>query len=192
MKTCSKCGVEKEDAEFRKHRRGCRACEKAYGKAYEKTRSPRAVNLEDCRERSRRHYWKNPQKRNAPRAAAQKKKYNSDSSFRLMRLLRTRVTNALAGKSKKSAKTTELIGCPWVWAEVHLESLFKPGMTWENHGPVWHVDHIKPCAAFDLRDPEQQKACFHWSNLQPLFVLENLQKSDKYAPPEYISGLVLG
>lgn len=51
-------------------------------------------------------------------------------------------------------------------------------MTWENHGK-WHMDHIKPCSSFDLTDPEEQKLCNHYSNLQPLWDYENLQKRDK-------------
>lgn len=70
----------------------------------------------------------------------------------------------------------ELIGCPMVWLEAHLESLFAPCMTWGNHGKVWHIDHIKPCAKFDLTDPEQQRICFHWTNLQPLFAADNIRK----------------
>lgn len=111
----------------------------------------------------------------------QKLRYDSDHLYKLTRLLRGRVVDALAGKTK-SARTVELLGAPWVWVEVHLESLFKPGMTWENHGPVWHIDHIRPCASFDLADPEQQRMCFHWTNLQPLFALDNLRKSDTYDP----------
>ncbi len=53
-------------------------------------------------------------------------------------------------------------------------------MTWENYGPVWHVDHIRPCAKFDLTDHDQQRACFHWTNLQPLFAKDNLQKNAKF------------
>lgn len=52
-------------------------------------------------------------------------------------------------------------------------------MTWENYGPVWHVDHIRPCASFDLQDPAQQRECFNFKNLQPLFAKENLKKGDR-------------
>lgn len=99
----------------------------------------------------------------------------------MLGLLRTRICLALNG-ADKSARTFELIGCPAVWLEVHLESLFAPGMTWENYGPVWHVDHKRPCTSFDLTNPEQQRMCFHWTNLQPLFAEDNLRKSDTYDP----------
>ena len=51
-------------------------------------------------------------------------------------------------------------------------------MTKENYG-LWHVDHIIPCASFDLTDPKQQKICFHWSNLQPLKAIDNLKKGTR-------------
>lgn len=46
-------------------------------------------------------------------------------------------------------------------------------MTIENHGKVWDVDHVIPVSAWDLTDPEQSKAAFHWTNLQPMFKAEN-------------------
>ena len=51
-------------------------------------------------------------------------------------------------------------------------------MTWENHGK-WHVDHIKPCCTFDFSKEEEQKKCFHYTNLQPLWAEENLVKAGK-------------
>ena len=52
-------------------------------------------------------------------------------------------------------------------------------MTWQNHGKFgWHIDHINPCSRFNLSDIEQQKQCFHYSNLQPLWWWENLKKSN--------------
>lgn len=100
--------------------------------------------------------------------------------IRIRANLRRRIHKALKGICK-SVGTMSLIGCSLNEFKVHLESRFKPGMTWENYGPVWHVDHIKPCAKFDLTDPEQQRFCFHWSNQQPLFARENMRKGDKYA-----------
>ncbi len=95
--------------------------------------------------------------------------------------LRTRIGDALrAANATKSARTLELLGASIEEVRAHLEAQFKLGMTWDNwsiHG--WHIDHIKPCASFDLTDPEQQKACFHYSNLQPLWAKDNLSKNDR-------------
>ena len=49
-------------------------------------------------------------------------------------------------------------------------------MTWKNHGTVWEIDHIKPCASFDLTDITQQHKCFNYINTQPLYYLENRSK----------------
>ena len=61
----------------------------------------------------------------------------------------------------------------------HLEAHMTAGQTLENYGPVWHIDHVIPCAAFNLKDPEQVKKCFHYTNLRPLDALENIRKSDR-------------
>ena len=56
-------------------------------------------------------------------------------------------------------------------------------MNWLNYGRHgWHVDHIRPCASFDLSKPSEQKKCFNYKNLQPLWEEDNLAKSDKYNP----------
>jgi hypothetical protein len=49
-------------------------------------------------------------------------------------------------------------------------------MTWENI----HIDHIRPCASFDLSDPEQQKLCFNYKNLRPMLAHENLSKNSTW------------
>lgn len=132
-----------------------------------------------ARKRERRR--ENPEK---ARAAARKEgaRRQQNPGLRMRSNLSRRINKAIKGISK-SAHTVELVGCSIEFFMSHLQSLFRPGMTWENYGPVWHVDHIKPCAKFDLTDPEQQKICFHWTNQQPLFALENIKKSDKYASP---------
>jgi|TARA_Y100000296_G_scaffold49571_1_gene56801 hypothetical protein len=98
-----------------------------------------------------------------------------DICFRIIRIQRTRVYQILKGQ-KKSAPTLKLLGVPslkFLWQ--HLERQFQSGMTKENYGK-WHVDHIIPCASFDFSDPEQQKKCFHYTNLQPLWAFDNMSK----------------
>jgi hypothetical protein len=66
----------------------------------------------------------------------------------------------------KSARSMELIGCSVPEFLLWMEKQFLPGMTWENHGPVWHIDHNRRCKKFNLRGPKQQRACCHYSNMQ--------------------------
>ena len=105
-------------------------------------------------------------------------KYKTDPQFRLRKLIRNRIRQSLK-QNGKSEPTMKLLGCSIDFLRQHLESQFKSGMTWENQGKIWHIDHIKPCASFDLTQPEQQRICFHFSNLQPLFAEDNLKKGAK-------------
>jgi hypothetical protein len=74
----------------------------------------------------------------------------------------------------------ENLGCSISEAKQYLESLFLEGMSWNNHGlRGWHIDHIIPCHSFDLTNPEERKKCFHYTNLQPLWALDNMKKGNK-------------
>jgi hypothetical protein len=104
--------------------------------------------------------------------------------WRLKKVCRTRIYHAIkrgnAGVKPRLAKrTTQLIGCSMEYLREYIESKFQRGMTWENHGSGWHIDHIVPCAAFDFTQPDQILQCFHYTNLQPLWAHENLSKSDR-------------
>lgn len=90
--------------------------------------------------------------------------------------MRCRISRAVKGIAR-SQTTLELLGMDWSEFRIYIQGQFRPGMDWENYGKVWHIDHIKPCVKFDLTDPEQQRSCFNWSNLQPLFAVENLRKN---------------
>ena len=72
-----------------------------------------------------------------------------------------------------------LLGCSAEQLRTHLEEKFTDGMSWDNYGyRGWHIDHIRPCASFDLTDPQQQLECFHYTNLQPLWAEDNFKKGD--------------
>ena len=110
-----------------------------------------------------------------------KQRYRSDIQFRIKNILRKRIGEVLKNqKTIKSLKTLEILGCSLRDFKDHLKKQFKDGMSWDNYGLYgWHIDHIIPCASFDMNDIEQQKKCFHYTNMQPLWAKENLSKSDK-------------
>ena len=119
---------------------------------------------------------------NPEKVRAQRKAYlASNPQARAAGALRTRIRRAIKdANASKSASSLELLGASIEEVRAHLEAQFKLGMTWDNWSfEGWHIDHIKPCASFDLTDPEQQKACFHYSNLQPLWAKDNLSKNDR-------------
>ena len=102
-----------------------------------------------------------------------------DPAFKLSKTLRSRLGSALRNQSAKKRNTTFILtGCSMNFLKGYLEGKFTEGMTWENHGE-WHIDHIKPCCSYNLEDEEEQKKCFHYTNLQPLWATDNLVKGGK-------------
>jgi hypothetical protein len=102
----------------------------------------------------------------------------TDINFKLRKTIRARIRVALKNYKKRS-KTLKLLGVNnIIVAKKHLEKSFKPGMSWKNHGK-WHIDHIKPCSSFDLTKASEQRECFHYTNLQPLWASENLSKGNR-------------
>lgn len=107
-----------------------------------------------------------------------KERLKTDPNYLLKVRLRTQVYSKIKNaKGKKCLKSLELIGCSVAEARKHIESLWLEGMSWANYThDGWHIDHIKPCATFDLTNPEQQKQCFHYTNLRPLWAKDNFSR----------------
>jgi len=110
------------------------------------------------------------------------RKFRKDPLIRIMQNTRIRIVKAMKD-SKKANTTIDLLGCTPNELREYLESKFTEGMTLDNHGKEgWHIDHIRPCASFDLSDPKQQEECFHYTNLQPLWAKDNYAKGSHYNP----------
>lgn len=108
----------------------------------------------------------------------------TNPQWKLKQILRGRYLDALkrhtsGGKVNKHHSAINLIGCDIEFYKQYLEQQFKSNMTWENHGVLWEIDHIKPCASFDLTKEEEQKQCFNYINTQPLYKSDNRSKGDK-------------
>ena len=147
-------------------------------KMREKDRNRYAENPEKYKTRVRLWALKNPDVVRTKAREYMRKRLATDMSFRLLNSLRRRVRQAIR-RGDKAARTAELIGCSTSELMKHIESKFTEGMSWENYGE-WHIDHIRPCASFDLSNEEQQKSCFNWSNLQPLWAKDNHRKNSMW------------
>ncbi len=109
-------------------------------------------------------------------------KRRTDPNFRIADNCRRRINAAIAGKDK-SANTLALLGCTLSELKMHLEKQWTPGMSWMTYGKHgWEIDHIKACDLHDLSDPAQQRACFHFTNLQPMWRELNQSKGNREAP----------
>jgi hypothetical protein len=129
--------------------------------------------------KEREEYLQKYKKRIAQKANKYKKiRFKTNINYRILITLRTRLHIALKNNSKFYT-TKRLIGCSIKFLKQYLEKQFKQGMSWSNYGK-WHIDHIQPCASFDLSKLSEQRKCFHYTNLQPLWAEENLRKGKKY------------
>lgn len=137
------------------------------------------------RKKQSEYHYKNKEKRNnynknyyknhlAQRRKRFNDRYKNDLNFRLTTNLRNRVLLAIK-RNQKSGSTSDLIGCDIPYLKKYIASLFSEGMSWENYG-LWQIDHILPCASFDLSKEEEQRRCFNYKNLQPLWEADNRKK----------------
>lgn len=143
-------------------------------------------------------YRDNPLTRPKYKEAGRKwvnKRYKYDIDYKLKKRIQIGILNSLkrCGQQGKKLHTLEYIDYEIDDLKKHLESQFKPDMTWENHGTLWHIDHIKPVASFKFikdgeEDIEAVKQCWSLDNLRPLYSVENISKGSVYNGMYYKNG----
>ena len=200
-KVCRKCNIEKELCEFHNDKKGqfgkvsiCKNCVKLYQnsrkdirKEYDKNyRENNKKRIDDRvsnyviknkeKTRVRKLEWVKKNKDKINKTIRDRKK--NDPTFKLKTLYRSKINKILKTKNEK---TFDLIGCSPTELKLHLENKFIGEMCWETHGQFgWHIDHIIPLSSAK-NDDELKKLC-HYTNLQPLWWWENLEKRDKIPP----------
>lgn len=114
------------------------------------------------------------------------KRVHNDVQFKLRKALRHCVYIAIISKPGfENTKTETLIGCSISEFKKHIEQLFSEGMQWDTYGRLkngsygWEIDHIKPCASFDLTSATAKLECFHYTNMRPLWRKDNVARSNK-------------
>ncbi|KKN24453.1 hypothetical protein LCGC14_0894780 [marine sediment metagenome] len=155
-------------------------------KINKRRREHRENNRNELREYGRKYYANNKDKYRKS-IEKNKKRINqymrnrriTDINFKIKDNLKRRTNMVLNGNSK-SESTLELLGCKIDVLKKHIERKFTKKMNWNNYGRRgWHIDHIIPCAHFDLSKESEQRKCFHFTNLQPLWAKDNVAKRDK-------------
>lgn len=115
--------------------------------------------------------------------AYRKEQRRTNPHYRIAGNLRTYIYQRIGGKVNNGrSRFRDIVGCTIEELKAHLEAHFQPGMTWENYGMLdgtWSIDHTRPCASFDLSKEDQQKECFNFNNLKPMWWRLNLMKSDR-------------
>jgi len=107
-----------------------------------------------------------------------------DPTFKYRVNMSARISKAMrASKIDKPTESEKLIGISWSRFREWIDSQLAEGMTAENYGE-WHLDHVRPCASFDLAEEAQCYVAFNWRNYQPLWGEENLNKNDAYGPAD--------
>lgn len=190
IKICNKCKKEKNILEYSKDKytkdgftASCKKCRNIKSKIWhQKNYLENKEEVIKYKTEWRRKNWEKVYKQRKESGyckRSRKKWYHNRGKFNInwviSERIRSRVRNVLNGKVK-SKSTLELLGCSIDDLKDHLESKFYANMSWENYGSYWHIDHIHPCASFNLQNEEEQKICFHYSNLQPLTAKDNIIK----------------
>jgi hypothetical protein len=99
-------------------------------------------------------------------------------TYKIKMTLKNVITRMKRDGMKKNRRSNKYLGCSSSDAVKHIEKQFKRGMTWANHGKVWHIDHIVPLASFDLSNDDHVLMCCHYTNLQPMWASDNIRKGD--------------
>tara|TARA_B100001250_G_C19702030_1_gene745197 strand:- start:10 stop:1038 length:1029 start_codon:yes stop_codon:yes gene_type:complete len=165
-KVCTKCKEEKTIDNFYVH----------------KMKKSIRAECKQCSSKSRKERYKNNREAIIKQTTAyQNEKRKIDPAFKMEKNLRNRLYQAMIHQNAyKCDKTMTLIGCSKSFLKKYIEEKFLNGMVWENYGSMWVIDHIKPCCVFNLEDENDQRKCFHFTNLQPLWKEQNSEKGGKY------------
>jgi predicted nucleic acid-binding Zn ribbon protein len=108
------------------------------------------------------------------------KRKRESPKLRMESAIRARVMMSMKRRgTNKDGRTFELIGCTGAELAAHIEKQFNRGMSWDNYGSKWHVDHITPLSYFDMSNPDDQRRAWNWQNLRPLWALQNITEGNK-------------
>lgn len=178
-KECKFCNQVKYKKEFLviNNKRGKRLSTLCANCLHEKNLKQKEISKEKRKAAYKKSYLK--RKNNKKISNYIKTRRKNDELFDLSMRMRCLINGTFRRNGiAKSKKTVEILGCSIPYFKKHIESNFKDGMSWINRNK-WHIDHKKPlCTAKTIDDIIELN---HYTNLQPLWAIDNLKKGGRYA-----------
>jgi len=182
-KQCNVCNVVQPSTNFRIDRLKCIDCERNHGKEYrrneigqQKSKQWLENNSERMTELQAKWFQNNKQHVNEKLNIRR----NNDPIYKFIIVNRSRLHVIL--KSSKSLHTMEYLDCNGVEFYEWISTHFNETINFENHGTVWHIDHVIPISTFNFQKDnvtEIAKIAFNWRNTMPLLKEHNLSKNNK-------------
>jgi uncharacterized protein (DUF983 family) len=178
-KQCNVCNVLQPSNKFRIDRLKCIDCERNHGKEYRRNEIGKQKSkdwLENNGERmiELRARWFQNNKEHVNKKYINRMK--NDPEFKFKKLLSRRILHCL---KNKTMKTNKYLGCNSSEYNLWLCSYYNETINFENHGTVWHIDHVIPISTFNLEDNNEKLLAFNWRNTMPLLKEDNLSKNNK-------------
>lgn len=199
MKKCQKCkklksiedtthfGICKSNKDG--FQRACKVCRKSENKKrleyYHNNKD--SIKIQRKEYRNRPETKENREKYKKRRNELERKKRKENLHFRCYELMRTKFHKFVKGQKNSCIN---YLKCSKDFFREWIEFRFESWMNWDNQGSEWDFDHIIPVNSFDLKDDNQVKICFHWTNFQPLEKSENQKKSDKIELHYFMNNII--
>ena len=198
MKKCTKCKIKKDFIEFAKSKTTkdgfqyqCKSCVNQYYKANKEKIKEYYKQYQQSNKERLNDYIKQRYKENKGNIKEYYNEYykqrrQNDLLFKFKHNVRSLISYSFkrgANKFSKNAKTETILGCTIGEFRTYIESKFKIGMSFENHGE-WHLDHIYPISL--AKSEEEVIKLNHYTNFQPLWAEENFSKSNKIVNNHFI------
>lgn len=208
IKTCNLCNLDKPETEFIKRINTCKVCHNIKRKDKYKNDQTHAEQIKEAsrkykniktatrvenRKKEKEELENRIGKENAickyckeakpkPRFRHNRRKCGDcerDEPYsKFTRCIRSHIYIKLTSRISNKLHTIEYLGCSYT-EYVEWLKYINPDYTLDNHGEVWHIDHVIPLSTFNLEDPAENMIAWNWRNTMPLFKTENLQKNNK-------------
>ena len=164
-KLCSSCKKLRQLNRCKQYKKNNETKISEYNKKY------KDENKEAIKEYNKQYNIKNRDDIQVRQTAQHKERRKTDMRYKMSVVLRNRLKKFV---TRASVSMRDLVGCDLSYFVEWIQYNFTTEMTWENHGSVWHIDHVLLCSLFDLNNYEERKICFNWKNMRPLLASKNM------------------